>query len=56
MTSNTMTGLGGAGAALAVVQTQLPSDSPEWLRLLVGVAVAALNIYLGYTNKGTSGK
>ena len=56
MSSQMMTFIGGLGAALAVVQSQLPHDSPLWANGGIAAILAFLNVYLGYTNTGTSGK
>ena len=53
MTSQMMTLLGAVGAMLAFLLAGLPSETPLYLKLVLGVANAGLTYYLGQTNTGT---
>ena len=53
MKSRTITILGGIVAALSFVSPNLPADTPDWARLLIGALLAAATSIGGYTHPGT---
>ena len=54
MTSIMMTALGVGGAVVAFVAAGLPTDTPDWVKLIFGALNAGVSFYLGKTNTGTN--
>ena len=52
--SSIMTMIGVLGAMCAYLQSQLPPETPVYLKLLVGTLSAGISFYLGVTNRGST--
>jgi len=51
-----MTVFGAHTAALGFVAPNLPTDTPEWVRLLIGALLAGLTVVGGTTHSGIGEK
>lgn len=54
--SSAMTVIGAFTAMLGFVAPNLPTDTPEWVRLAIGALLAGLAYAGGHTHKGIAKK
>lgn len=53
MTSQTMTILGTVSAMMAFALVSLPMDTPQYVKVILGIVNSGLIFYLGKSNPGT---